>query len=167
MAMSQDEDISSIDKDFEDSELQVLDPSVAIRTPVSTNGRKRKNAKPAGPPAGNSRGRAWREDDSILLVKAYSWVEETKKGTAFSDHVLMKDWESQPIQESNIYKHWLFLDPDEKARTPTAVISCWKDMISMFKYFPCRIFIAYCRYIVSFDYQDFRLNRPSKVVSIA
>jgi hypothetical protein len=150
MAMSQYDDILSVDEDFEDAE-QVLDPSlVSIATPVAANGRKRKTVTPG--PAAAPRGRAWREKDSILLVKAFKWVEETRKGiSTVSDSVLMKDNESQAIQDNNMYKHWLSLDPDETGRTSTSVIARWKDMVSMFKYFPYCIFIAYCRFIISFN----------------
>ena len=63
----------------------------------------------------------------------------------------MKDWESQLIQDVNIYNRWLFLDPEEIGRTQMSVISCWKDMLSMFKYLPDHIIVAHCRYIVSFN----------------
>ena len=78
MAMSQCDDVFSVDEDFEDAE-QVLHPSLAI--PIATNGRKRKGVTPgAATPAAPQRGRGWRESDSILLVKAYEWVEKTKRG---------------------------------------------------------------------------------------
>jgi hypothetical protein len=38
-----------------------------------------------------------------------------------------------------MYQRWLFLGPDETGRTQTSVIARWKDMVSMFKYFPSRI----------------------------
>ena len=62
----------------------------------------------------------------------------------------MKDWESQPIQDNKMYKHWLSLCPEDH-RASTAVIECWKDMISMFKHFPCCVFVAYYRFIISFN----------------
>src|SRR5271163_1692837 len=68
-----------------------------------------------------------------------------------SDSVLMKDWESQPIQDSNMFQRWLSLRPDETGRTLSSVIVRWKDMVSMFKYFPDHVFVAHCRYIVSFN----------------
>ena len=83
------------------------------------------------------RGRAWRKRDSILLVKTYEWIEETRKGTRFFVHsVLTKGNESQPIQDNNMYKYWLSLDPNETGQTSTSVIARWKDMVSMFKYVP-------------------------------
>ena len=67
-----------------------------------------------------------RERDSILLMQAYAWVEETKKGTTFfNHHVLIKEWWSQSIQDSNIYKRWLSLWPEDN-RTSSAVIARWK-----------------------------------------
>lgn len=143
MAMSPCDDAFSIDEDFEDAE-QALHPSLLPKaTPIATNSRKRKGVDPGVAAAGTpQRGRAWRERDSILLMQAYAWVEETKKGTTFfNHHVLIKEWWSQSIQDSNIYKRWLSLRPEDN-RTSSAVIARWKDMISMFKYFPPRIFIA-------------------------
>ena len=143
MAMSPCDDAFSVDEDFEDAE-QALHPSLLLKaTPIATNSRKRKGVDPGVAAAGTpQRGRAWRERDSILLMQAYAWVEETKKGTTFfNHHVLIKEWWSQSIQDSNIYKRWLFLRPEDN-QTSSAVIARWKDMISMFKYFPPRIFIA-------------------------
>ena len=127
-----------VDEDFEDAE-QALHPSLLLKaTPIAMNGRKRKGVDPGVAAAGTpQRGR-----DSILLMQAYAWVEETKKGTTFfNHHVLIKEWWSQSIQDSNIYKRWLSLRPEDN-RTSSAVIARWKDMISMFKYFPPCIFIA-------------------------
>ena len=137
MAMSPCDDAFSIDEDFEDAE-QALHPSLLLKAT-----RKRKGVDPGVAAAGTpQRGRAWRERDSILLMQAYAWVEETKKGTTFfNHHVLIKEWWSQFIQDSNIYKCWLSLRPEDN-RTSSAVIARWKDMISMFKYFPPRIFVA-------------------------
>lgn len=136
--MSQCNDILSINESFEDSEL-VLHPSfMPIATPAAINDSQKRKAKVtpgvvtgAGTP---QRGRAWREKDSILLVKAFEWIEENRKGTVIN-YILMIDWESQPIQDDKMYKHWLFLGPDETGRTSTSVIARWKDMVSMFKYF--------------------------------
>ena len=93
MAMSPCDDIFSIDEDFEDTK-QALHPCLLPKaTLVATNGRKRKGVDPGVAAVGTpQRGRAWRERDSILLMQAYAWVEETKKGTTFfNHHVLMKE----------------------------------------------------------------------------
>ena len=60
--------------------MQMLDPSLVPRA-TPENGRTGKNVKTprlTGTP--QQKGRAWREADSILLVKAYDWVQKTKKG---------------------------------------------------------------------------------------
>jgi hypothetical protein len=80
--MSPLDDVLSVEDDFTFEDI-TLDPSlVPIATP--NTGRKRKNGKPSASVGTPQRGRAWREEDSILLVKAYAWVEETKKSTLFS-----------------------------------------------------------------------------------
>jgi hypothetical protein len=121
MAMSQSgDDILSVHEYFEDAE-QVLDPSLMqTATPVATNGGERKAAMT---PLAATRGRAWREKDSILLVKAFKWVEDIRKGILESYSVLMKDYESQIIQDNNMYKCWLSLSPEETGRSSTSVIA--------------------------------------------
>ena len=143
MVMSPCDSIFTVEENFEDTE-QTLHPSLLPQaTPTPTNGRKRKSADSSvAATVSPQRGRAWREKDSILLVQAYTWVEETKKGTTFfNHHILIKDWWSQSIQDSNIYKRWLSLHPEDN-RTSSAVIARWKDIISMFKYFPPYIFVS-------------------------
>lgn len=110
--INQDDNLS-IDEDFEDS--QVLHPSlVRTATPVATNDSRKTKARVASAATGTGtqRGRAWREKDSILLVQAFEWVEENRKGTTFFNYILMKDWESQPIQDDKMYQRWLSLDPE-------------------------------------------------------
>ena len=106
MAMSLRDDIFSIDEDFEDAEQALHLSLLPKATPIATNAsRKRKGVDLGGAAAGTpQRGRAWRERDSILLVQAYAWVEETKKGTIFFNHVLIKEWWTQSIQDTNIYE---------------------------------------------------------------
>ena len=142
MVMSLCDSIFSVEENFEDTE-QALHPSLLLQaTSIPTNSRKRKSIDPSVVTTESPQwGRAWRERDSILLVQAYAWVEETKKGTTFfNHHMLIKEWWSQSIQDSNIYKCWLSLHPEDN-RTLFTVIARWKDMISMFKYFPPFIFI--------------------------
>ena len=107
MAMTQCDDVLSIDEDFEDAEQALHSSLLSSATPVTTNGRKRKAVtRPGVATKTPQRGRAWREGDSILLVQAYAWADQTKQGTTFfNHHVLMKDWESQPIQDNKMYKH--------------------------------------------------------------
>lgn len=102
MAMSQCDDVLSIDEDFEDAE-QILHPSLTI--PIIMNDRKMKAITPdaAAFGAASQRGRGWRERDSILFVKAFKWIEEIRQDTIISDSVLMKDWELQSIQDNNMY----------------------------------------------------------------
>ena len=128
MAISPHDDVFSVDEDFEDTNMEVLHPSLTpTATAVATKGQKKKGT-PAVAAAAAQRGRAWRERDSILLVKAYEWTEETRKGTTFFIHsVLIKGNELQPIQDNNMYKYWLSLDPNETGRTSTSVIARWKQ----------------------------------------
>lgn len=92
--MSSNDDTLSVDENFEDTE-QALDPSLHSKAAsIVTKSRKRKDVgSDVTVPGTPQRGRAWRERDSILLMQAYAWVEETKKGTTFFNrHVLIKEW---------------------------------------------------------------------------
>jgi hypothetical protein len=78
--MSQLDDDVNVEEVIDDINQTVLSPTLSLMTSKATvNSQKRKNGNTSI--TSTPRGRAWRERDSVLLVKAYVWVEETKRGT--------------------------------------------------------------------------------------
>ena len=70
----------NVEEVIDDVNHTVLSPALSLTTSKTmVNSQKRKNGNASF--ASTPRGRAWREKDSVLLVKAYVWVEETKRGT--------------------------------------------------------------------------------------
>ena len=70
----------NVEEVIDDVNQTVFSPTLSLTTSKAmVNSQKRKNGNASIAPT--PRGRAWRERDSVLLVKAYVWVEETKRGT--------------------------------------------------------------------------------------
>jgi hypothetical protein len=132
--MNQFDDGLSDEEDVDDV-TRVLDPSLLPSETVS-DARKRKDGKQTS--VGTPGEKAWRERDSILRVKAYVWVEDSKHGTTFSSLKLCFN-ERLGIAANSRRQHvQTLLRPDETGRSSTSVIARLKDMLSMFKYFPDR-----------------------------
>jgi hypothetical protein len=136
-------DVLSGDEDFVFD--PVLDPSL-----VATATTKRKAA--AVTAAGPQRGRAWREKDSILLVKAFEWVEDTRKSMCFLYFYSNKRLGVAVCsRRQNVQT---LVGPRPRRNTSDSVIGdCTLEgygldvqvLLSHVK------FIAYCRFIVSFN----------------